>query len=199
MATVWTKTQGSSLLTLQSVASNTVVLGSAIDVSTKYSAFIGIHFGRRTASALSAGAKIRVEASGKSSGDGFWFPLAEFLSLIAAAEAEAVSGTVGSGTNVITVASTTNLTVGDMIYIDNTTIANSEWARIIAVSTNTSVTIEDNLLNVQTGSTLYDQAEMYSAQLDLSAIGRIRLVADFSGTGQACAIEAVMNTADSLG
>ncbi len=199
MATVWSKTVGSSLLTLQSVASNTVVLGSAIDVSTKYAAFIGMHFGRRTASVLTTGAKIRVEGSTKSSGDGFWFPLVEFQSLIAAAESEAVSGTVGSGTNVITVASTTNLTVGDMIYIDNSTIANSEWGRIIAVSTNVSVTIEDNLVNAQTGSTLYDQAEMYSASLDLSAIGRIRLVADFSGTGQACAIEAVMNTADSLG
>src|SRR5438128_1315695 len=123
MATVWSKTIGSSLLTLQSIAANSVIISGAIDVSTKYAAFIGIHFGRRTASALTAGAKMRVEGSVKSSGDGFWFPLVEFQSMVAAAEAEAVSGTVGAGTNVITVASTTNLTAGDLIYIDNPTIA----------------------------------------------------------------------------
>ncbi len=199
MSTVWSKTAGSTLLTLQSVASNTVVLGAATSVATAYAAFIGIHFGRRTASALSAGAKIRVEGSTKSSGDGHWFALAEFQSLIAAAEAEAVSGTVAAGTNVITVASTTNLTAGDLVFFDNGTIGNSEWGRVKAISANVSITIEDALVNAQTGATIYDQGEFYSALLDLSAISRIRVVADFSATGQACAIEALMTTADSLG
>jgi hypothetical protein len=198
-AVVWSKTGAVSLLSLQSIASNTVVISSAVDVSTKYAAFVGIHVGRRTTSALTLGGKVRVEGSYKSSGDGHWFPLAEFQSAIAAAESEAVSGTVSSGTNVITVASTTNLTVGDFVYIDNGTIANSEWGRVKAVSTNTSITIEDNLVNAQTGATIYDNAEIFTAQIDLSAVLRVRLVADFSGTGQACAIEAYMATADSLG
>ena len=55
------------------------------------------------------------------------------------------------------------------------------------------------LVNAQTGSTIYDQGEFFSTVLDLTAIGRIRLVADFSGTGQACAVEAYMVTADSIG
>lgn len=194
----WTKTANTSLLSLQSVASNTVALGSPVDVSSKFAALIGIHFGRRTTSALTVGGKVRIEGSYKSSGDGHWFPLAEFQSAIAAAESEAVSGTVNAGTNVITVASTTNLTVGDLIFIDNSTIGNSEWGRIKAVSTNTSVTIEDNLVNAQTGSTIYDNAEIFTVALDLTAVIRIRAVADFSGTGQACAIEVTMATADSL-
>lgn len=194
----WTKTQSTSLLSLQSIASNTVVLSSVQDVSTKFAAFIGVHFGRRATTALTAGARVRIEGSTKSSGDGFWFPLAEFLSAIATSESEAVSGTVSSGTNVITVASTTNLVAGDMIYIDNSTIGNSEWGRIKSISANVSVTIEDNLVNAQTGSTLFDQAELYTSYLDLSAVGRIRVVADFSGTGQACAVQAFMVTADSI-
>lgn len=198
MATI-TKTAGTSLLSLQSVASNTVVISSAQDVSTKLAATVFIHFGRRATSALTQGMEFRVEASSKSSGDGHWYPLARVRSQITAAESEAVSGTVSSGTNVITVASTTNLTVGDLIFIDNGTIGNSEWGRIKSVSTNTSVTIEDNLLNAQTGATIYDQAEMWAIQLDLSAVGRLRLVADGSNTGQAVAVEAHMVTADSIG
>lgn len=198
MATI-TKTQGTSLLTLQSVASNSVVISSAQDVSTKLAATVFIHFGRRATTALTEGMEFRIEGSSKSSGDGHWYPLATFKTAVAAAESEAVSGTVSSGTNIITVASTTNLVAGDLIYIDNGTIANSEWGRIKSISTNTSVTIEDNLVNAQTGATIYDQAEMFAAQLDLTAVGRIRLVADGRNTGQAVAVEADMVTGDSIG
>jgi hypothetical protein len=194
-----TKTSAVSLLSLQSVASNTVVISSAVDVSTKLAATIGIHFGRRATTALTTGMTFRIEASMKSSGDGFWFPLAEFTTAIAASESEAVSGTVSSGTNVITVASTTNLTAGDLVYIDNGTIGNSEWGRVKSISSNTSITIEDNLVNAQTGATIYDQAEFFVAQIDLTAVGRIRLVADGKGTGQAVAVEALMVTGDSIG
>lgn len=198
MATI-TKTQATSLLSLQSVASNSVVISSAQDVSTKLAATVFIQFGRRATTALTTGANFRIEASAKSSGDGFWFPLATFTTATAASESEAVSGTVSSGTNVITVASTTNLTAGDIIYVDNGTIANSEWGRVKSIVASTSITIEDNLVNAQTSSTIYDQAEMYVAQLDLTAIGRIRLVADCSGTGQATAVQAYMVTGDSIG
>lgn len=194
-----TKTQGTSVLSLQSVASNSVVISSVIDVATKLAASIFIHFGRRATTALTEGMEFRVEASSKSSGDGHWYPLATFKTAVTAAESEAVSGTVSSGTNVITVASTTNLVAGDMIFIDNGTIANSEWGRIKSIVTNTSVTIEDNLVNAQTGATIYDQAEMFVAQLDLTAVARIRLVADGRNTGQAVAVEADMVTGDSIG
>jgi len=198
MATI-TKTQGTSLISLQSVASNTVVISSPQDVSSKLAATVFIHFGRRATTALTNGAIFRVEGSSKSSADGHWYPLATFQTQIATAESEAVSGTVSSGTNVITVASTTNLVAGDTIFIDNGTIGNSEWGRIKSIVTNTSVTIEDNLVNAQTGATIYDQAEWFVAQLDLTSIGRIRLVADCSGTGQAVAVEAHMVTGDSIG
>jgi hypothetical protein len=198
MSTI-TKTQGTQLLALQSVASNTVVISSAQDVSTKLAATIGIHFGRRAATALTEGMEFRIEASMKSSGDGFWFPLASFKTAIAAAESEAVSGTVSSGTNVITVASTTNLVAGDLVFIDNGTIANSEWGRVKSIVSNTSITIEDNLVNPQTGATIYDQAEFYVAQIDLTAVGRIRLVCDGRNTGQAVAVQAFMVTGDSIG
>lgn len=198
MSTI-SKTVGTTLLSLQSLASNSVVISSAQDVSTKLAATIFIHFGRRATTALTEGVEFRVEGSAKASADGHWYPLATLKTDFVACESEAVSGTVSAGTNVITVASTSNLTAGDLIYIDNGTIANSEWGRIKSISTNTSVTIEDNLVNAQTGATIYDRAEIYALSIDLTAVSRIRLVANGNNTGQAVAVEAFMTTADSIG
>ena len=196
MAT-YSKTQGTSVLSLQSVASAAVLISSAIDVSTVIAATMFIHFGRRATTALTVGTNIRIEGSSKSSGDGHWYPLFIYVSDIALAETEAVSGTVNAGTNVITVASTSNLTAGDIIYIDNGTIGNSEWGRIKSISVNTSVTIEDNLVNAQTGAAIFDQGQIFRAvDINCRALGRLRLVVDNSGTGQAIAIEAHIITAN---
>ncbi|MGB5051891.1 MAG: hypothetical protein WBO46_23285 [Caldilineaceae bacterium] len=196
MAT-FSKTNG-TLFTLASTAASSVEISSALDVSTKMGGLVYARFGRRSATAAGAGANIRLEASMTSSGDNTWFPFAIFTTAFAACEAEAVSGTVGSGTNVITVASTTNLTAGDLIYIDNGTIANSEWGRIKSIVSNTSVTIEDNLVNAQTSSTIYDAAEIYSPVAIPEGAYRIRAVIDGSSFTQAFACEVRYTTIDGI-
>lgn len=196
MAT-FSKTGAVSLLALQSVAASSVVVGSASDVSTKLGGIIAVRFGRRSATSGTAGANIRLEASPNSSG-GLWVPFAVFTTAFAACEAEAVSGTVSAGTNVITVASTTNLAAGDLIFIDNGTIGNSEWGRIKSIVANTSVTIEENLVNAQTGATLYDSAEIYNAVAFPEGSLRVRAVADGASFTQAFAIEVIMSTIDGI-
>lgn len=196
MAT-YSKTNG-TLFTLASTAASSVAVSSALDVSTKLGGLVYVRFGRRSATAAGAGVNIRLEASMSSSGDNSWFPFAIFGTAFAACEAEAVSGTVSSGTNVITVASTTNLTAGDIIYIDNGTIANSEWGRIKSIVANTSVTIEDNLVNAQTGATLYDSAEIFSPVAIPEGAYRIRAVLDGSGFNQAFACEIRYTTVDGI-
>lgn len=192
------KTAAGTLLALQSVAASSVVISSPLDVSGKMGGIVFVRFGRRSATAAGASANLRLEASFSASVDNSWFPFAIFSTGFAACESEAVNGTVNSGTNVVTVASTTNLAPPDIIFIDNGTIANSEWGRIKAISANVSVTIEDNLVNAQTGSTLYDSAEIYSpVQIPKEAM-RIRLVADGSLFTQAFAVEARYETIDSL-
>ncbi len=193
------KTQGTSVLALQSVASNTVVISSAVDVSAKFAVTVFIHFGRRSATALTTGVIFRIEASAKSSGDGHWYPLATFQTRVSAVTAQSVNGTCASGQNVVPMASTTGESVADIVYIDNGTIANSEWGRVKVVTSNTSITLEDNLTNAQTGGTVYPSAEMFSALIDCTAIGRLRLVVDASGTGQVVAAEAELVSSDSIG
>lgn len=200
MAT-YSKTQGTSVLSLQSVASGAVLISSAQDVSTKIAASLFIHFGRRATTALTVGCSIRIEASSKSSGDGHWYPLFVYVTDIATAETEAATGTNNAGQNVITVASTSNLAAGDIVYIDNSTIGNSEWHRIKSIVTNTSVTFEDNLANAQNSgaATLYDQGQIFRVvDINCRAIGRLRVVVDNTGTGQAIAVEVHMVTADSF-
>lgn len=192
------KTQNTSILSLQSVSGSSVVISSDVDVSGKLQATLFIRFGRQAAASGIAGANIRVEASYKSSGNNSWVPLAIFTTNFAAVSDEAVSGTVAAGATVITVSSTTGLTAGDLIFINNGTVGNSEWARIKSIVSNTSVTVEDALVNAATGATIYDNAELFICQLDLSSIGRIRVVDDGSQFTQAHAIQVDMITLDSL-
>jgi hypothetical protein len=107
-----------------------------------------------------------------------------------------VSGTVAAGATAITVASTTNLAAGDLIFIDNGTIGNSEWARIKSISLNTSVTVEDALVNAATGCTIYDSAEIYAPVAIPEGAARIRCVVDGSLFTQAFAVQALYSTID---
>lgn len=198
MASSYAKTYA-TLFALASTAASTVATSSAVDLSTKLGGSVYIRFGRRSATAAGAGVNIRLEASFAASLDNSWFPWFVYTTAFAACEAEAVSGTVANGTNVITVASTTNLAAGDLIFIDNTVIANSEWGRIKSVVLNTSVTIEDNLVNTQTGSTMYDTAEILPPIDIPPGIARMRAVIDGASFTQAFACEIRYTTIDSIG
>lgn len=202
MASIFTKTIQTALLSLQSVASAAVVKSSALAVTGTLSAAVYVHFGRRAATALTVGTIVRIEGSAKASGDGHWFVIggAQFISNIAAVGIEAVSGTCNAGQAVIAMASTTGFAVRDIVFIDNGTIANSEWGRIKAVDPNVSITLEDNLVNAQTGATVYAGAQMFCAPgIDLSGVTRLRAVVDNVGTGQDVAVEVQIITCDSIG
>ena len=196
-----TKTIQTALLALQSVASGAIVISTVLDVSTAFEAALGIRFGRRAATALTVPCYFRIEASFVASGDTNWIPLFTVASDTAAVEAEAATGTNNAGQAVVTVAATANLADGDFVFIDNTTIANSEWKRIKSIVTNTSVTFEENLANAQSAgaATLYDGANAWALVVPVLSVKRLRVVVDNSGTGQAIAVEVTAITADSIG
>lgn len=195
------KTQGTSILALQSISHTAVVVSDAIDVSTKLAATIFIRFGRRTASALTAGwPNFRIEGSAKSSGTDAWIPLATFQPAIGATIADRTldGAHAGGVTSILVRTAITNLAIGDLIFIEAATLANSEWARIRSFS-GLNANLEEALTNShEDGSAVRDQAELFVAQLDLTSIGRIRVVADNANSGQTIAVEAKMVTGDSL-
>lgn len=194
------KTQDTSLLVLTLLTdAPRVSVSSVLSVTTALAATIFVHIGRQTESAFTAGVNVRIEASSKSSGDGHWYIVAQFRSALGSSVAsEAVNGVCASGQNVVPLASTTGFAVDDIVFIHNTTLANSEFGRVTAVSTNISITIEDNLVHAQTGSTVYNQSEFYMAQVDCTAIGRLRVVINGSNAGQNFAVSVDAITGDSM-
>lgn len=186
-----TKTQDINVLTVQQVAANGVVNSSVVDVSTYLAVLLAVNIGRDdTGGALTVGAIVRIQASPKSSGDDCWQDLRVYQTNVTNPESEAVTGTVNSGQAVITMSSTTNLAVGDLILIKNGTIGNSEFHRIKAVSSNTSVTVDDNLTNAQTSSTVYDQAEKFCDVIDVLSFSRLRVQIDNAANGRTIVAEA---------
>ncbi len=199
MASTLSKTDAISVLALQTLASNSVVISNVQDVSTKFQATLLIHFGRTVNTALTTGVIFRIEGSSRASADGYWAQLAAIQTRIVAITSQAVNGTCNSAQKVVAMTSTTGMALADYIFIKNSTLGNSEWQKVAVITTNTSVTTEDNLLNAQTGATVYPNAEVYALTVDLTAIKRIRVVVDASNTGQTIAFEVEMVTADSIG
>jgi len=192
------KTAGTSLITLKSVATTTVEKSAAQDVSAKFGATVFVHVGRRATTALTEGVRVRIEGSSKASGDGHWYPLAEFQTDTAAANTWSLAGAEAAGQTVLE-ANPTAGAIGDIIFLDNATIANGEFHRVFKITTNVSEEIEDGLVNAQASATnVYNKAEMFAAQLDLTAVSRLRVVVDCRNTGQNIAVEAHMVTGDSI-
>lgn len=168
-----------------------VVISNELNTTNATSVSVTIHMGRQTETAFSAGINFRIEMSPAPSGTGNWHTITQFTSALGSSVGSQAVGAAGAaaGQKVIPMTSTTGFAVGDMIFIQNATLANSEFHRITVVTTNTSITIEDNLQNAQPStSTVYDQAESYYALIDTSSIKRLRIVVDGSGAAQNFAV-----------
>lgn len=175
-----------SIIALQAVTpAPRVVISSDLSTTNLKSVVILIHLGRVKTNAFTAGVNYRIEQSAVPSGDGFWFPITQFMSELGTnVGSQAVNGAALAGQKVIPIAATANFSVGDIVYIKNTTIANSEFGRITTVTLNTSIEIEDNLIFVQTTSTVTSKSQMFYGLIDTSASKRLRVVCDGSGAGQ---------------
>lgn len=181
-----TKTGSVSLYPITSVASNSVSVGSALDVSGYYEADLRIRMGRGTGTAFTTAPLARLEGSYLTSPTADdWTVLCQFQPAIGASiGAQAVSGTEAAGQTVVTLAAGTNFAGGDYVFFHNTTLANSEWSRVVSIAT-ADLTLEEALVRAQTGATARTQAEQYHALLDLAGINQLRLVINARASGQA--------------
>lgn len=194
-----TKVTSVTLLAITSVTSNTVTVGSAVDVATYYAADVRIRMGRGTASAFTTAPIFRVEGSYVVTPNANqWVTLAQFQSAVGASiGSQLVSGTEAAGQTVVTLAAGTNFAAGDRVFFHNPTLGNSEWSRVVSIAT-ADLTLEEAIVNAQTGATCRDQAEEFHALLDLSSIQKLRLVVDANSSGQACIVAAEMGACSGL-
>jgi hypothetical protein len=177
-----TKTQGTALLAHTQQATAAITVGSAVDVSTKSAVQIFVKMGRSTSTAFSNEMQFRLEASAKSSGNDEWVPVYQWTSQsgkTAATSTTLNDASCNAADTTFVLTSGTGITAGDHVYLRETgTPANSEWVRVVSVSTNT-VTIEEGLTRNHTnGINVADLAESWTFSINVAAIGRIRLVVD---------------------
>lgn len=195
------KTGGITLLSWQDVATASTVISSPQDVSTKLGAVVFGKIARRSGTAFTSGwPAVRVEASAVSSGDGAWYPIFTYVTNVGTAIANTtLSATVATGAQSFTVASSSNITAGDLVYLGDTSSANWELVRVRSVSGNVVTPEQATLKDHNSGASVTDQAEMIAAVLDLVSVLRVRVVVDAASSGQTCAVEFMMSTGDSIG
>lgn len=176
-----------TLYAIASTASGAVDHGTPLDVSGYYGGQVRLRMGRGTSTAFTVGPIFRLEGTADASSPTAdqWTVLCQFQAAVGASiGSQAVSGTEAAGQTVVTLAAGTNFAARDYVFFHNATIGNSEWCRVESVSS-ADLTLEEGLVNAQTGATCRDQAEQYTALLDLTGINLLRLVVDGAGSGQA--------------
>ena len=177
-----TKSGGNTLVSLQTCASGAVVIGSALDVSTMFGLGIVIHIGRTATTALTNHARIRIEASSATSGNDAWVSVAEFLSSTIASTTTATltTGTT-AGATVLPMTATAGILIGDIVYIQEAGgQTNSEFRRVITVTANTSITVEEGCTYAHTITTTknWSKADYFACAIDVSRWMRVRAVVD---------------------
>jgi hypothetical protein len=196
-----TKTANVSLIAWQDITNTTVIVGAAQDVSSKLAATFYVKVGRRSASAFTTNwPTVRIEASAKSSGNDDWYPITLFNPANGATQANTtLNGAVLAGATTFVVSLATNIAVGDVLFLGDTSTANYELVRVKAIS-GTTVTPEEAVTYAHANAAIVtDQAELYFASADLSAVVRVRAVVDNANSGQPISVQVLMVTADSIG
>lgn len=195
------KTIASQPLAWTTVTSGSVNVGSAIDVSSKWAAAFGIRIARRSGTTFTAGwPNIRIEYSTSSGVNNSWIPLYTYQPQIGASIANtSLSGAVSVGASTFAVTSATNISVGDLLFLGDSSTGNFEIVRVKSVS-GTTITPEEVIVNAHAnGAIVTDQAEIVTPQFDLSMITRLRCVVDNANSGQDISVEISLITQDSFG
>lgn len=197
----FSKTQGISILNHQAVTHPSTVIGSDQNVATKISATIVMFHASVEAAANTNPGTFYVQVSASGSGDEDWVTVAKFTPQVSTADTEAMTATEVAGETVLAVASTTGFAAEDTLYIQDTgTLADSEWAHCQQVVTNTSIDLIDGLTTGKDSSdVIWNDAEIFHMQIDLSSIGRLRVFFQHEGAaGANVHVKAIMVTGDSF-
>lgn len=195
-----TKTTETTVLALTAVASNTVTVGSLVNVASYYGGLLRVRLGRGTATAFTIGPKVRIEASPETApSPNDWFVVASFQMAVGASLASQLfGGSEAAGQTALTLAAVTNFAAGDYVFIHDSTLGSSEWARVVSISGSDIVVEEGTVFAHDTADTVRDQAEQYICSLDLTSVNTLRVVVDGAGSGQAVLCEVIAGFVSAL-
>jgi len=186
----------------QAITHPATVVGSALDVSTKLGVTLILFHASVEAAANTNPGKFLVQVSGAASGTEDWATMYEFDATISTADTEATTATEPVGEKVLVVAATAGFVANDLLYIQDTSVVgDGEWGRCQEIVTNTSINLVDGLTNQKdSADVIWNDADIFNCQLDLTSVGRIRTVFQHEGaTGANCHIKAMAIYGDSIG
>ncbi len=195
------KTQGTLILNHQAVTHPDTVKGAAQDVSTKLAATIILFHASVEATENTNPGRFLVQISGSATGDEDWATVYEFVATKSIADNEQLTDSEPQGETTLAVASTTGFAANDVLYIQDTgNVVDSEWNRCQKIVTDTSIVLMDGLTNAKDSSDIvWNDADIFTCQLDLTAVGRLRVIFHHEGaTGADCHVMALMVTGDSI-
>ena len=134
-----------------------------------------------------------VQVSGAASGNEDWATVHEFDATISTADTELMDAVEPIAETALAVTLTAGFVANDVLYIqDVTTLADSEWGRCREIATDTTIDLVDGLTNAKAiNDVIWNDADVFTCQLDLTAIGRVRVVFQHEGAaGADCHIKA---------
>ena len=177
---VITKTIETELQAITAVAADVQSASSTLDLSgqIKKVTILIDHAKDHASASVGQGTEYVVQVSEKASGNDTWRTLTSFTAAITAPTAMASDAEEAAGQTVIECGATVPA-IGDILFFKNATIANSEWANVIArVTTGGSetVTLESGLTNVQAAGTYYTQGEHFVVTIAVESVTRLRVV-----------------------
>lgn len=163
------------------IVQNDLVEGATTDISANYQTTLYIDAALTSVTATTNGLKIIVQISSAASGDNSWHELTSFgmVAGLTAATENLTNNPAAAGTTVFTVADTTGfVTEGDLIYIKDSTEANSELFIIDTFSTNVSVTALDGSTTSHVQNTpMWNKAASITVSIPDTA-NRVRVIYD---------------------
>jgi len=196
-----TKTQGTVVLTHQLVTHPGTAKGDAQDVSRKLAAKIFLFHSSVEVAANTNPGRFLVQTSGSETGDDDWITEYEYDATISTADTELMDAVEPIGETSLAVTLTGGFAAYDKLYIqDVTTLANSEWRICQEISADASITIVDGLTAAKAiNDTIWNDADLWTCTLDLTSVGRLRVVFMHEGAaGANCHVKALMVTGDSI-
>jgi len=203
MATITpVKTDSVEVLAHAAVVHPTTVVGSSISCLTKRAVTILMYHGYVEATPDTNPGKSLVQVrpdDGAGSVNEHWVTVVELAAKGTNPDTEAMTATEPAAETVLACASTTGFAVEDELYIQHTTLASSEWAKLRTFAANTSITLIDGLTTQQDStSVIWNDASKFVVSLDLNGMESFRVVWTHEGaTGANGHIKAIAITYDS--
>lgn len=181
-----TQSATQTIISHQALTHPNMLEGTLVAVATYLSGVITVKIANVETTANATGVMIWIQGSFETSGDDAWFDLITFDGSTTAAETEALTATEPQAETVIACASTTNLVVGDWVYVqDASVVGDGEWHKIVKVVTNTSITIAYGLANQKDSSDfIWTEADVFTCKINCEDLKRINvLVVHEAATG----------------